>query len=466
MKNFSLPVATRDARTLASAWLTLGLSALLLAGLFSLLLVLSRTPGVQTLFPFMNFFKVALIVHVNLSVLVWFLAFAAVFWSITGIRRAAYWDYAAVALSAAGMLLMVLTPFAGEGEPLMNNYVPILNHAWFFNGLLLFIAGIVCAVLRALFTNTPPLRPRTGPELLHFAVYIAAVSALTALAAFIASYQATPRALTPELYHEILFWGTGHVMQFTHTQLMLVSWVILAAAIGARIRLTAGWGMLLFILVLAPLLLVPVIYISHQVFFPQHITAFTKLMRLGGLGSVPLGAAVVYWLITRPRSEARNAHLHAALYWSIALFATGGIVGFLIKGSNVTVPSHYHGCTVGVTLAFMGVSYYLLPQLGFAKPNVKWARLQAWFYGGGQLIHILGLAWSGGYGVQRKATGAAQTLERLPEILGMGMMGIGGLLSIAGGFLFLLITFGAMRRQWAPILERAGQKLYMTGKSL
>src|SRR5690606_34522811 len=113
----------------------------------------------------------------------------------------------------------------------------------------------------------------------------------------IASYLGTPATLTPELYHEILFWGTGHVMQFTHTQLMLVSWIILAAAVGVSIRLSTGWGMALFGLVLAPLLLVPIIYISYQAFLPQHLAAFTQLMRFGGLGSVPLGGLIVYCLI-------------------------------------------------------------------------------------------------------------------------------------------------------------------------
>ena len=54
-------------------------------------------------------------------------------------------------------------------------------------------------------------------------------------------------------------------------------------------------------------------------------------------------------------------------------------------------------------------------------------------------MHILGLAWSGGYGVKRKTAGAAQELDRLPEVLGMGMMGLGGLISIIGGGLFLWI---------------------------
>ena len=445
--SFDLDIKTDGAKKMAAAWLQLGLSALLLAGFFSILLVLSRTPGLQTIFPLADFFKVALIIHVNLSVLIWFLAFAGVFWSLTSIKRITYWDYLAITLAAIGMIIIVLTPLAGGGEPLMNNYVPILNHTWFFNGLLCFISGMICILIRTLFTNLPRLRPKTGPELLHFAIFIGAISAMTALAAFIASYLGTPKALTAEMYNEILFWGVGHIMQFSHTQLMLVAWLILTFAIGAKIRLSAAWGTLLFILVLAPLLAVPVIYFSYQSFFPEHIAAFTDLMRLGGLGALPLGSFIIYCLFNSRKISTQNRHLKATLYWSICLFASGGIVGFLIKGSSVMVPSHYHGCTIGVTLAFIGFTYYLLPKLGYSAINQKWATLQSWFYGGGQLVHILGLAWSGGYGVKRKAAGAAQTLDQLPQILGMGMMGIGGLLSIIGGFIFVLVAFKAI---WRP----------------
>ncbi|MEI6483781.1 MAG: hypothetical protein WCO62_10210, partial [Betaproteobacteria bacterium] len=65
-----------DARkSLAKAWLALGLLALLASGLFSVLLVMSRTPQLQSLFPVTYFFRVALVAHVDLSVLVWFMAF-------------------------------------------------------------------------------------------------------------------------------------------------------------------------------------------------------------------------------------------------------------------------------------------------------------------------------------------------------------------------------------------------------
>jgi hypothetical protein len=60
-------------------------------------------------------------------------------------------------------------------------------------------------------------------------------------------------------------------------------------------------------------------------------------------------------------------------------------------------------------------------------------------------MHIVGLAWTGGYGVQRKTAGLAQGVDRLGEIAGMGLMGLGGLVSVIGGLLFLIVAWKSMR---------------------
>jgi heme/copper-type cytochrome/quinol oxidase subunit 1 len=88
----------------------------------------------------------------------------------------------------------------------------------------------------------------------------------------------------------------------------------------------------------------------------------------------------------------------------------------------------------------MGITYYLLPRLGFRQPSIWLARIQPAVYGIGQLLHILGLAWSGGYGVQRKTVGAAQGLETIQEKLGMWLMSLGGAIAIIGGSLFLVVA--------------------------
>jgi cytochrome c oxidase subunit 1 len=105
-----------------------------------------------------------------------------------------------------------------------------------------------------------------------------------------------------------------------------------------------------------------------------------------------------------------------------------------------------------VTLSFMGLAYVLLPQLGYGLPEGRMARWQPYVYGGGQLIHVLGLAWSGGYGVQRKVAGAEQALNTLPQKIGMGMMGLGGLIAVIGGIMFVLVCLKVMwpRKVAAP----------------
>ncbi len=59
-------------------------------------------------------------------------------------------------------------------------------------------------------------------------------------------------------------------------------------------------------------------------------------------------------------------------------------------------------------------------------------------------MHVAGLVWSGGYGVQRKVAGAEQDLDSIERVLGMGLMGMGGLISSIGGLLFLIVVLRAL----------------------
>ncbi|MDA3870696.1 MAG: cbb3-type cytochrome c oxidase subunit I, partial [Gammaproteobacteria bacterium] len=217
-----------------------------------------------------------------------------------------------------------------------------------------------------------------------------------------------------------------------------------ASATGGNIYMNTNTLRFLFAIAVAPVLFSVPIYILYEVSSLEHRDAFTQLMRYGGLTVLPLMLIVIVSVVsTRSRDTALRPARNALLA-SIILFSSGGILGFMIEGVNVVIPAHYHGSIVGVTLAFMGLTYYLLPRLGFRSAVSRAARMQPWIYGGGQMMHILGLAWSGGYGVQRKTAGTAQGLENLPEIAGMAMMGLGGLIAIIGGLIFVVVTIRAM----------------------
>jgi hypothetical protein len=213
----------------------------------------------------------------------------------------------------------------------------------------------------------------------------------------------------------------------------------------------------MFVIALASVFVTPLAYLMHEVSTVEHREMHTWGMRFGGgVAIVPIVLAVLLALVRRHDRASVRARaaalapaqrpLRAALLASMLLFIAGGLIGLTISGNNVKIPAHYHGCIVGVTLALMGLVYRLLPQLGYGVVSGRAAVAQPWVYGIGQLLHIVGLVWSGGYGVQRKVAGAEQVLSRTGEVAGMGLMGLGGLLAIVGGLMFVVVVWRAMRR--------------------
>src|SRR3989338_3321118 len=140
---------------LASGWLWLGMASLVGAGLFAVLLVLSRTPYVQDIFPWVDFFHSALVVHVDLSVLLWFMAFAGVLWSLNSSARFVGIGWLALVLASVCDAIIFLSSFVAFGKPLMSNYVPVIQSTFFFTGLIVFAIGVAVLVLRSLIAVPP-----------------------------------------------------------------------------------------------------------------------------------------------------------------------------------------------------------------------------------------------------------------------------------------------------------------------
>jgi hypothetical protein len=445
---YVLAVPQGQRRRLAIAWLWLAIGALLASGIYSILLVSARAPFLQPLLPHVEFFRIALVVHVDLSVLVWFASFAAVLWTIASTERAIAAGWAALGLCAIGTLVMCLAPFVDPGTPIMSNYVPMIDSPVFIFGLLLFGAGFGVAALRAMLAPER-VGTRLAPEgALRFGLNAAAVAAVMALLALGASAIDVPRTADVRTFYELLYWGPGHVVQFAWSLVMMVAWLWLASLTGIRVPLTPRVVVLLFAIGLVAVFATPAIYLAWAVDSVEHQRLFTWQMRFGGgLAIVPMTLALGVGLLRARRPPPETAACRSALLASVLLFACGGVIGFLIRGSDVRIPAHYHGAIVGITLALMGLAYALLPALGFAKRLPRLAVWQPWLYGGGQLLHIIGLVWSGGYGVQRKVAGAEQVLRTPGEIAGMALMGIGGLIAVVGGMAFALVVLGQLRRR-------------------
>lgn len=458
--NYSLKRNDNRTIKLAKTWLFLGIFSLLFSGIFSILLVLSRTPVIQDMIPFIDFFHTALVVHVDLSVLIWFTSFAGVLWTMT-CKNINNLDWLAVYTAIVGTLIIIITPFIMDGYPLMNNYIPILQTPVFYLGLGLFILGLTVRIIRTL-SSPDNLNYKTASGALSIGSYSAALTALFAILTFIYTWITVTKltsALMPQeiesaLYFELLFWGAGHIIQFTHMLLMFVIWMSLLQFCHAKISASPSLISSLFVVTFLPVLFSPIIYFQYDLFSAEFHQAFTHLMKFGSLTALPLGLIFLYFLLHTQFFQNKgisNASIpfRNALWSSLVLFAAGGFLGFMIKGDNVIIPAHYHGSIVGITLAFMGFTFYLLPYFNYplTPKAFQLAKIQPIIYAAGQLMHITGLTWSGGYGVKRKTAGNAQSLENLPEIIGMTLMGLGGLIAIIGGILFIIIAILSIRHK-------------------
>jgi len=456
----------------------LGVSALAIAGLFSLILVIARTPQLAA---FKELFSVALVVHVDLSVLVWFIAVMATGMSmfiqtyqrepIPVVAPAAWWA------AAIGTAMMTLSPLTGEWEVVKSNYVPVLYNGLFFFGLALFAAATLLVSLHAVWVCLSTLlgafhgavmrekaRQQAAlasgapePELdsrldhtitvLDIGWIITALILLLSLFMFFMSGQGMPAGLPHEEFYEILFWAGGHTLQFAYTMVMMLAWLALASRILKKPVINSCFLLGFWTIVLGAAIFPLYGYLKYTVDDQTFINLFTDAMiKWGGLVPTALFVLLLHGLLNHRVKDRTQRALTSSLVMSMILFAAGGILGLMIQGQNVTIPAHYHGAIVGVTLALMGYAYFLLPHFGY-KAVAGWraAYWQPILYGVGQLMHIGGLGYSGGYGVLRKTAAEGQAFA--PEVkVALGIMGLGGVLAIIGGFLFVVVIWRATRK--------------------
>lgn len=445
---FSLDVPSGSSGRLAAGWLLLALSSLAGSGLVVVLIVLARTPAIYEWIPWAGSFKTALVIHVVLSTLVWFLSFGG-FLATLCLPGSTRSGQAFLVLAATGAAAVMFSPFLGQDAPFLNNYVPVLDNHAFFLGLALFVGGFGLTALQRL---KPPRVDQTteGGRALRFGAQTALVLALASMVLLAWSYVAMPpelQALQTESHYEILFWSAGHLLQFTHIQFLMLAWLWLTTVVAGGVPLGTKQATGLFLLGVLPVVLITgLLHGTMEIDSLAFRLAFTTLMTYGGLILLPVGLLVLWALMGMPNPVARRTPAYRALIFSLFFTAVGGMLGFMIQGVNVTIPAHYHGSIVGVTLAYMGIVYHSMPSLHFRAISPLWANRQLALYGVGSFLHIVGLAWSGGHGVQRKTSGAAQGLETLAAKMPMWIMGLGGMLAIIGGVLFLVLALRALKQ--------------------
>jgi len=244
-------------------------------------------------------------------------------------------------------------------------------------------------------------------------------------------------------YFENLFWGAGHVIQIAYVQILIFAWLIILGKflnkdykihylIAGIINIASAFiGMLI-------IFKYPVETAEYKIYYTKHMIMFT------GLSSIYIALITIkdiFKVIRTKLDLSLDNTVKNCLTWSIILYAAGGFIGLKINEINTVIPAHYHGSIIAISLGAMGLCYLILKQFGYNNDLGKAAKWQPALYGFGQLVHIIGFAMSGGYGALRKSPGTLQSFEGK---FYMGLMGLGGLISIIGGLIFIIVIFKAI----------------------
>lgn len=427
-------------------WVVLPVAALAIAGLMAVLIALLRVPGAEAVLPWttQTFFEKGLIAHVTFAFVIWYLgvqgALTVLATAAAGPMTKGAMFVGRVGLSAAGMsFLLILAPVLlnlGDASP--NNYIPVLIHPVFFAGLTLLAVGLALPILRLVMQ----VAARRSCEPVVFAVAASGVIFLIALICLAAAWATMPAGMPPNDAAERAFWGMGHVMQFANTLLLMVGIYLLSRMTlgetpvsGRLFKLVAG-------AMVAGAAIGPLLYLSFPADDPAQVTAFTDLywyvlpfptgiFLLGTIGLFARRALAI-------RSQTPEI---IGLWVALILFGFGGLIGFFESSVDTRTPAHYHAELIGVTLVFMCLYFAIFaPLLDRPIPARKWRIASYVLLGTGQFFHSAGLFSAGLDGVARKVAGAEQGLDSATKLLSMTLMGLGGLIAVIGGVIFVVLA--------------------------
>ncbi|MBI3581916.1 MAG: cbb3-type cytochrome c oxidase subunit I [Nitrospinae bacterium] len=416
----------------ARKWLVLSVASLGLGGAFAFLVGMARAPFAERLLPH-DYFRHALVGHVNLAIVFWLLLSAVVLWAANFRGEN---PRAGFPLALLGTALVAFSALFGSGEAVLNNYVPVLVNPLFFAGLAVFFAGFSISsfgrVREAYDGLSSDDMVKNG---LSTAVF---VSAVLFAAVVVSSFFFAGKANGGEgkHYYEKLFWTPGHIQQFLNGSLLVAAWYTLA-----RTPLKGGirfWGFLKTAnksLIFSAALLLALLFFLDPA--DRRLKIGAEIIYGAGLG-IPLFLHIAN--ITRQTLRTRfdyKSPQEASLAFSMVIYLFGVFIAYAGFQNDTRVPAHYHGGVTALTLALMGCYHEMLKKGGREIRFERLARVQPYVYGTGMLLFIAGLFVSGLLGAPRKTPGVGFT-ENPVVLFSLGLMGVGTLLAVLGGAAFVL----------------------------
>lgn len=410
-------------------WFALSIICLGLGGSFALLVGMSRAPFISDFLP-EGYFQHALVGHVTFAILFWLMMSAVVLWSYN--FKADGWN-ASLWLALLGTALVAFAALSASGPAYLNNYVPTIADPLFFIGLACMFAGFVLNVVRYLPEAVRAIRSDDMVKnALSASLFIAVILTLS-VAVSLVRLGGDLDIFRPQVYFERLFWIPGHIQQFLNGAMLVAVWYVLAGiTTGAKLE---WWKFLKGANIL--LILSAGFLLAVSFFFDP----LERSMRIGSeiIYAVGLGLPLFLHIINIARQLRfdRKTPASVSLVISMALYLFGVFIAYAGFSNDTRVPAHYHGAVTALTLALMGFAYHMIAGFKIRIALPRLALAQPYAYGVGMLLFITGLFVSGLFGAPRKTFGVGWT-DNPAVLASLGLMGVGTLLAVAGGAIFVL----------------------------
>jgi len=479
----------KSAESLMKANAVAGAVALLVAGVLGLGVILTRWQEVHLLPA--NLFYQALTGHGLNALIFWIIFFEVAilyFASSTLLRTrlaAPRWAWLGFALMIIGWITNNVAVLQGNSSVMMTSYAPMQAAPHFYLGLILFAVGALIACFVFLGTLVIARDDRTyegSIPLVTFgaltaciiAIFTIASGAIILIPTFLWSIGYINH-IDAEMYR-VIWWGMGHSSQQINVAAHVSVWYLLVGVLfGARpmSEKVSRMAFLLYILFLQlasahHILVDPGISSEWKIFNTSYAMYLAVLASMIHGLTVPgsmevaqrrkgLTKGMFEWLRKAPWGNP----VFSGFFFSLVIFGfIGGITGVvmgteqinLIIHNTIYVPAHFHATVaVGTTLAFMALTYLLIPVLFrrqvFLPRVAKW---QPYVFASGMTLMILFMLGAGTLGVARRHwdmdfTGALLNFEYPGTAYTMmAVAGVGGVLAVLGGAMFLLVTVGSL----------------------
>jgi cytochrome c oxidase subunit 1 len=368
---------------------------------------------------------------------------------------------------------------------MFTSYVPMRAHWSFYLSLILFAVGalIACFVFlgtlavgksEKTYNGSIPLVTFGALTAAIIAIFTIAMGAVILIPTFLWSIGLVEHI--DSLMYRTVWWGFGHSSQQVNVSAHVAVWYAIAAIVfGAKPlseRVSRGAFLLyIFFLQLAS---------AHHLLADPGLTSNWKIfntsyaMYLAVLASMVHGLTVPGAIEVAQREKGYNRTLFEWLRrapWGNPVFSgmfisligfgfLGGISGVmmgteqlnLIIHNTIYVPGHFHATVVvGTTLAFMSLTYFLIPTL-FRREVMfpKLAQWQPYLFGIGMSVFAVFMMGAGTLGVPRRhwdITFAGNALAHEwpgTAYLMMGLTAIAGVAAVIGGAIYVVIAVGSI----------------------